>query len=419
MVFTKRTGLLDENDLMDLLSRRERESIRLDYKRDVTTSDSAKAELAKDISAFANSQGGYVIYGVDEDPSGAPVSPPSGVPIKLGRQKTEEWIEQVIVSNITPRPSVVLKAIPMSTDPQKALVVVEIPLSRHAPHMVTSGNDNRYYRRYFIRNNFQSLPAEHHEVRELFERSLRMRDQVREYLARMRYEDPTASGFGKNRFTDRLSASECDRDGRKMSQSFYSFVSVPSIPEGDLIDTQSPDLWRWLDPDARRYAPRLGDFFVPGLPRTISDGILLPDYDPSQAFRCFLRIGRNGYIEYSSTAGICLNNDMSGMISLSVISTEFEMFLGFIEEIYLEADYSGEISVLVNLIGVERLQAREWSGLEGPDSPIYPDNCLQEIFEVEATRIQERKDDLVIETKRRLCSSWGFRNIPSTLTSRY
>ena len=419
MVFLKRTVLLEEHDILNLISRQERESIKLDYKRDITTSDSGKGELAKDVSALANSQGGYIIFGVDEDSNGAPISPPIGVPIALGRQKTEEWLEQVILSNVTPRPTVILKAIPMSNDPDMVLVVVEVPLGTHAPYMVTFSGDRRYYRRYFKRNNFQSLPAEDHEVKELYRRSLRMVDQVWEYLSRRSYGDPDTIDFGKNRFSQKLSAAECNNAGRKMSDSFYSFLTIPSIIEGNLIDTQNPDLWQWLDPNDRRYAPRTGDLFVPGRPRSISDGILLPEYDPSQAFCQFLRISRNGYIEYSSTKGICLNNDMTGMISLSIIATKFEMFLGFIEELYLQTTYSGEVNILLNLIAVENLQAHEWSRVEGPDSPIYPDKALQEIFKVELTQITDQKNGLVNEAKRRLSSSWGFRDIPNTLTSEY
>ena len=64
MFFTKPASELTYEDIADLTSSGEPESILLDYKKMVSGSGREKAELAKDICAFANSQGGYLVIGV-------------------------------------------------------------------------------------------------------------------------------------------------------------------------------------------------------------------------------------------------------------------------------------------------------------------------------------------------------------------
>ena len=73
MFYTKPTSELTYEDIADLTTSGEPESISLDYKKMVSGSGREKAELAKDICAFANSQGGYLVIGVEEK-RGKPVA---------------------------------------------------------------------------------------------------------------------------------------------------------------------------------------------------------------------------------------------------------------------------------------------------------------------------------------------------------
>ena len=69
-----------------MISNKIMESIHIDYKAGKALSGKAK-EISKDISAFANSDGGYVIYGVSEKEH-LPTSIDEGVDHKAkGRKK--------------------------------------------------------------------------------------------------------------------------------------------------------------------------------------------------------------------------------------------------------------------------------------------------------------------------------------------
>lgn len=88
-------------DVEMLVRDRVPEDIHLDYKRSAAIADDKRGEIAKDVSAFLNSDGGVLIYGVEEDQA-------QHVPARIDdgvdhTQYSREWLEHVIGSNIQPR----------------------------------------------------------------------------------------------------------------------------------------------------------------------------------------------------------------------------------------------------------------------------------------------------------------------------
>jgi|MTBAKMStandDraft_1061839.scaffolds.fasta_scaffold10264_1 hypothetical protein len=136
------------------------ENIHLDYKASPALSKKKRDEICKDISAFANSDGGVVIYGIEEV-NALPTSLDSGVDTsKINR----EWIEQILTTNISPEiPGI--EIVEIKIDPQYSYFVLKIPKSHNAPHQAP---DNKYYKRY----NFMSSPMEHYEIEDIRNRSI-------------------------------------------------------------------------------------------------------------------------------------------------------------------------------------------------------------------------------------------------------
>jgi len=58
----------DEKDLIQLIQTEVQESLYLDYKSagSLQYNDTNKGEISKDVSSFANSDGGQIIYGIVE-----------------------------------------------------------------------------------------------------------------------------------------------------------------------------------------------------------------------------------------------------------------------------------------------------------------------------------------------------------------
>jgi hypothetical protein len=120
-----------------------------------------KNEFAKDVSAFANSAGGTLIYGVRENKDTHEAESIDEGFDALERKK--EQLEQVINSNVQRRiEGIEYHTVPLTTKPNRVLFVIHVPQSRQSPHM----SNNRYYKRF----QFESVYMEEYEVRERYDR---------------------------------------------------------------------------------------------------------------------------------------------------------------------------------------------------------------------------------------------------------
>jgi predicted HTH transcriptional regulator len=81
----------DEAYLLELISVGEQESLTLDYKRSAALAkdDPKKNDLSKAVSAFANSEGGVLVYGMKEDKH-VPTDIDEGIDRNV---ITKEWLE--------------------------------------------------------------------------------------------------------------------------------------------------------------------------------------------------------------------------------------------------------------------------------------------------------------------------------------
>src|SRR5262249_27607105 len=100
-----------------------------------------KAEVAKDVSGFANAQGGWLLYGIDEDDSAEP-RPKAVDPISEEGLQTR--LENVLDSALEPRASFHAATIQVDGG---VVIVVPVEPRLGAPIMVQGYREYRYYRR--------------------------------------------------------------------------------------------------------------------------------------------------------------------------------------------------------------------------------------------------------------------------------
>jgi hypothetical protein len=140
------------------------ESLTLDYKRAaaLAKANDKMTEITKDVSAFGNSSGGVLIYGIAEPQDRAKRHLPERLDPVLRTEISKEWLEQVI-QGIQPHiEGVVIHPVTIDEQKQEVCYVVEIPQS----HTAHQARDHVYYKRH----NFNVLPMEDYEVRDVMNR---------------------------------------------------------------------------------------------------------------------------------------------------------------------------------------------------------------------------------------------------------
>ncbi len=332
------------------------EGITLDYKGDFTNNlDAAKKELAKDVCAFANAQGGTLLIGIGQDKAtGEPQWPPVGVPRRVnGRQPTDEWIGQALNQNIAQRVNLTIHPLELD-DSERCVIVIEVPPSPRAPHMVTYQQDNRFYRRYFRRHQFESLPAEEYEVREMFQRGLRYADAVATLLDERGFLDRRRDSFGQNELTVRLL--EWQHPEQPVT-SFVSFLAVPAILTPDALDFSSPTLMRWIQSCRLGAPPPTHISIVPDMLRYTLDGVLCTRSatnlnDATDKLTAYMLMERSGYIEYART-GLIGTDNAGERTYLALTSTlgHYWAFIAWVCALYREANVTGSFRVYCNVTG--------------------------------------------------------------------
>jgi len=153
-----------EKDLLELISGKIEEHSALDYKRSDALNleiESKNIDLSKDVSAFANSEGGAIIYGIPEkDHIPQPID--GGLdPIIITKERVEQTIQSRIhriVSGLHINPVRLEKSAS-----GRVAYVITIPQTDTAHQ----ADDKRYYMRF----NFESVAMDDYEVRDVINRS--------------------------------------------------------------------------------------------------------------------------------------------------------------------------------------------------------------------------------------------------------
>jgi hypothetical protein len=139
------------------------ENLALEYKRAaaLAKTDEKRAEITKDISALANSSGGVLIYGIAESNDKRRGHLPVAFDPVCRTDFSREWLEQVIQTIQPHIDGLVIHPVTID-EPTSVCYAVEVPQS----HTAHQARDHVYYKRY----NFNVLPMEDYEVRDVMNR---------------------------------------------------------------------------------------------------------------------------------------------------------------------------------------------------------------------------------------------------------
>jgi hypothetical protein len=162
---------LTENGLKELVSNGVAESKFLDFKKTLPGRDEkSRSELLKDICAFANCEGGYLLYGIEEKSGQAekicPISDEAS-------DHALRRLGQIVESGIEPR----LSGIQFTPVPYEDgyVLAVRIPASFDGPHRFSSNGHTKFV----TRNGTHTSELTYNQLRSAFDRTASLADRAR------------------------------------------------------------------------------------------------------------------------------------------------------------------------------------------------------------------------------------------------
>lgn len=249
-----------------LISDGTEESLTLDYKdaRSLARSDGKKMDISKDVSAMANSAGGIIIYGVAEYQDKARKHLPQKIDPVDRTLFSKEWLEQIISSSIQPRiAGVTIHPVPIATATDHVVYVVEIPQG----HVAHQAKDYRYYKRF----NFESVPMEDYERRDIDGRQqfprIELEFEIRVTTVELLQPDRLTFGMGRRsydppRFANRFKLHPWAHNvGKVFAQYVNAFIEIPDVilPVKSDIELRISGPRKTFDKDGVPYYRRYDD----------------------------------------------------------------------------------------------------------------------------------------------------------------
>ena len=163
-MFEKPVSNLTYKDINELLYlKKEREGQRLDYKRDFYKDTK---EFTKDIVAFANTEGGYIIFGINEKENIV-----CGIIDNIGGTKIDDWIANVINTNTSEPIKYETKFIPIGSENIHFIFVLFIQESLNKPLYATENQKSICY----IRRGSSIFAAKPIEIKQMYETTAKLR----------------------------------------------------------------------------------------------------------------------------------------------------------------------------------------------------------------------------------------------------
>jgi len=176
-MLASRLDQVDEALLNAVCNEHWQESGTLDFKRSLpANSDAAKQEFQKDVSAFANANGGDLVFGIEEDAGHAnalrPIDPAAS-PIDAVKRR----LGQLLESGVEPRvEGVAMHAVTLANG--RYVLVVRVPESFRKPHRSRSLNDHW---RWSVRSGTHTADLTYDQIRDAFDRVGSLQERARQF----------------------------------------------------------------------------------------------------------------------------------------------------------------------------------------------------------------------------------------------
>lgn len=377
-MFSKSLKDVTCDDVRAFCSRNLPESKHLDYKDEVPND---VEKIAKTVAAFANTQGGWILFGV-KDENDRPLSPFEGMNHRSGLRNR---IEQIVRDHVQPVPYIETHVCDKDAT-GKTFVVVHVPQSNLTPHYLTG------HKAIYVRTGESSNPediAEPDKIPWLYEarkQSIELRTSMIE-SALLRY---------KNVFDEK------DTDPSQ------TLLMVPLYPQEALFSFENA--WTLLKQIS------FEDHYSTYSKRAVTGGIIAAEsgYAGSRSFAQILDTGLVCYRDSLFPPSETPNSPVSALASViemcklvSVASSYAETF-NFYGPLLVRFELHGVGGRTIEPFGDE-LQKRFYrSGIAK-----MPDDRVRVEFSAPAGLVTQNVASFLMECARRLVWALGFDKVPA------
>ena len=348
-IFTKPSTEISHQDVVYFCEQGIGEGVNLDYKKDFPPSG-----LERTISAFANTFGGVILIGVEDEDS-KPKPPFEGIEYK---DRLEEKVWNIIVDNIYPPMFPEIRVCPPHNN--KTFVIIRVPQSNETPHAIY--NNTQVYVRTGNRNKLEDLATI--EQLEWLRNRRKKSEELREMLCR--------------RAEERYQTI-CEQKRVRIEIGEFTLSFVPLYPQRPLIALESiegiiPQM-KVLGGEGREFP-----WFPLGGLEPIQDGMAAFFLNKDNGFITHTEINKFGLIYYKENicwkGKLVSEENLLNMVTvIRILDTSFEA----IGKYYNMVGFWGLVDIrfsLARLLGIKFL-------------PILPSNITK--IQWEKTNIVERQ----------------------------
>lgn len=300
---SKRLSDVQEQDLQRLKYDQVQERDTVEYKKDMYgNSDDDKREMLKDITSMANYRGGYIVIGVEADGE--------GIPISIDGVEAGNYVERITNScldNIDKRiVGLSVEDIPLSDG--RVVIVISIPESINAPHMVTYKGLNQFWKRHGRQKDKMTID----EIGEAFDKRLSDLNRLDRFLFMRKAEILESIG----------------------EQTCMVISASPAYLSDEIIFNLHDENLRKVILNTPHLAGGMGDIFC-GKPYPTINGLRADQsapYHNNPSFDRYIEVFSNGYIEFGREIAMRRDKDkyFAGQADTALIVN----FMRFIQDVY-------------------------------------------------------------------------------------
>lgn len=305
-LFKNQIPNLKYSDIEELKNNQIAESEILDYKDRRIDNEN----IIKEINAFSNTRGGFLIYGIKETGKGGYPESINGID-----DTNKESLEQFIIGNVKPRISVQIQILPIPKS-DKIILIIHVPEGQNKPYY--NNKTNKYHKRY----NFEAKEMDEPEIEALYQKRFFGVAKLAKYI------DDTIL----------FKRSKLPKDSPNIDS---HIIITPLRIDDRIIDTSNKGQIDF-NPNNIRLEPRSNEPYLLGFSNPSRYGIQWRDRHPLPN----VEVHRNGFIHYIS--------DEYGGGSSSIwefgLARDLLKTIQFANIVYSKSNFIGKVKIIFKVM---------------------------------------------------------------------